>query len=350
MKFSTTKALVGLAAGTAILAGCNGSTPQLFAPSATQTSSVAFDDARLPSRPVRERSWMVPGAQQQPSLLYVSNSGTSTVTVYTYLNGSGLLLVGTLSGFSLPTGMCTDNAGNVWIPDYDTGALYEYAHGGSSPIEIIRQHSGHPYGCAVDPKTGNLAVTDQHPNGKYQSFSVVDVFPKGSKTGRPYSPANGFKEVYFDAYDNMGNLYADGTPCQSDCYYGGGPPALFELSKGGSVFTQLTLSGGTLYQPSAVNWVKPILLVGDQNFQNRGTNGAYKLFVSGSTATVVGTLQFAGTQQTYGFWRRAGRVVVPDHTGNVVRIYNLSDGTLFSKLSSEISLPFGAVVSQSAGT
>jgi integrase len=49
------------------------------------------------------------------------------------------------------------------------------------------------------------------------------------------------------------------------------------------------------------------------------------VFVSGSTATVVGTLPFNGTQLAYGFWRRAGRVIVPDHTGNIVRIYNLSD-------------------------
>lgn len=44
--------------------------------------------------------------------------------------------------------------------------------------------------------------------------------------------------------------------------------------------------------------------------------------MSGSTATVVGTLPFNGTQQAFGFWRRAGRVIVPDYIGNVVRIYN----------------------------
>ena len=56
-------------------------------------------------------------------------------------------------------------------------------------------------------------------------------------------------------------------------------------------------------------------------------------------------LTLSGTQQTYAFRRRATRVIVPDHTGNIVRIYNLSDGTLYNKLTTDISLPFGTVVS-----
>ncbi len=85
--------------------------------------------------------------------------------------------------------------------------------------------------------------------------------------------------------------------------------------------------------------------MGDQNFQNQGTPGAYKVFVSGAKATVVGTLPFNSTQQSNGFSRRADRVVVPDYTGNIVRIYSLSDGSLISTLTTAISLPFGAVVS-----
>lgn len=328
-------ALITLAAF-ALLAGCgSGSTPSV--------------PAAFAAPPNGEKSWMVPESKRT-ALLYISNSGTSSVTVYTYVDGSGLLLVGTLTGFSIPTGMCTDNAGNVWIPDYGSGKIYEYAHGGTTPIFTIKQHTGLPFDCAIDTKTGNLAVANQHPNGHFQTYSTVEVYPKGSREGRNYQPATGFSQVFFVAYDNMSNIFADGTPClPSGCGSGGfsgGPPALFELSKGATQFTPLTLSGATLNQPSAVNWVKPILLLGDQDFQGSGTNGAYKLFVSGSTATVVGTLPFQGTQQTYGFWRRASRVIVPDHTGNIVRIYNLSNGSLTNTLKTEISLPFGAVVSQ----
>ncbi len=321
------------------VAGCGNGASQL-APSISPVQ---------PGANSHEASWMMPSAQKQPNLLYISNWGTSEVNVYTYLDGGGLLLVGQLTGFSTPAGMCTDNSGNVWIPDANTRALYEYAHGGTKRIATIRAHSGYPYACAVDPTTGDLAVSSQHPNAKYQSYSVVDVYPKGFRTGTPYSTPHGFKDVYFLAYDNASNLYADGTPCWRDnCYYDrNGPPGLYELSKGGSKFARLTLRGATLYQPAAVNWVKPTLLLGDRNFQNQGSSGAYKIFVSGSKATVVGTLPFSATQQAYGFSRRAGRVIVPDFTGNVVRIYNLSDGTLYSQLTGDISSPFSAVVSQS---
>ena len=118
------------------------------------------------------------------------------------------------------------------------------------------------------------------------------------------------------------------------------------LPKGTNQLTQMTVSGGSLNVPGAINWIKPTLMVGDGDFENKGTPGAYKLFISGTTATVVGSLGFAGTQQTYAFSRRADRVIVPDHLGNVVRIYTLSDGNFVNQFDTGVSLPFGAVVSQ----
>ena len=222
---------LSVVAFSAILAGCGSSSLQ--AGRVVPGSSFEFSSAASSVRSNRQKSWMLPGAQRQ-SLLYVSNQGSGTVTVYTYLNGGGLVLVGTLTGFSSPSGMCTDSAGDVWIPDYDTGEIYEYQHGGTVPIEVMKHQSGHPYGCAVDPNTGSLAVAEQHPNGHYRDYSVVFVYPKGAKSGHAFAPSDGFHEVYFVAYDNTSNLYADGTPCLSYCEYGGGgPPGLYELAKGG---------------------------------------------------------------------------------------------------------------------
>ncbi len=296
----------------------------------------------------RGTSWMAPEAQESGSLLYVSNWGTTDVTVYTYANGGGLVLVGRLTGFSLPGGLCTDSSGNVWIPDAGGRRIFEYAHGGTKPIQTIQLSTGYPYACAVDSATGNVAVSSAHPNGKYQAYGVVDVFSKGSRRPARYSTLHGFKNVYFVAYDDASNLYADGSPCiVRGCYYRQeGPPGLYKLSSGGSAFKRLTLRGTKLQEPAAVNWVKPTLLVGDRNFEEQGTSGAFKVFVSGSKATVVGTLSFGGTHQAYGFSRRATRVVVPDFTGNAVRVYDLSNGLLISTLTTKISEPFSTVVSQ----
>jgi hypothetical protein len=326
------KSTLTLLGAAAILAGCGGT-------DASPTGSLPAANVSVPAAfPNRSASWMMPETKST-SLLYVSNAGSSDVTIYTYLDGKGLVLVGQLTGFSFPTGMCTDGAGDVWIPDYDTGKIQEFTHGGASPIFTISERTGHPYDCAIDSNTGSLAVANQQPGNQHALDGQVVVYPKGSHQGRSYAPQHGFGEVDFLAYDDKSNLFADGAAND----YGNG---LFELAKGGTELTPLTISGATLYSPGAVNWIKPTLLVGDQNLGNRGEPGAYKFFISGSTATVVGSLMFAGTQQMYGFWRRAGLIVVPDHLGNVVRIYSLSDGTLVSKFGTEISLPFGAVVSQ----
>ena len=93
----------------ALLAGCGGPT--------TAGSGLAGGAALNPAIGASRASWMTPQATQATDLLYVSNS--RDVTVYTYKNGNGINLVGTLTGFSTPKGMCSDKAGNVWIADYD---------------------------------------------------------------------------------------------------------------------------------------------------------------------------------------------------------------------------------------
>ncbi len=196
-----------------------------------------------------------------------------------------------------------------------------------------------PYDCAIDSRTGNIAVANQQPGNKHSLDGNVTVYAKGAHQGESYQPANGFGEVDFLAYDDKSNLFVDGTSHDRS-------PGLFKLAKGANELMPLTINGGTLNVPGAINWIKPTLMVGDGDFESKGAPGAYKLFISGSSATVVGSLAFTGTQQTYAFSRRADRVIVPDHLGNVVRIYTLSDGTLVNHFGTEISLPFGAVVSQ----
>ncbi len=287
------------------------------------------------------RSWMTSGAQKEPSLLYVSNWGTAAVTIYTYLNGGGLVLVGQLTGFVQPAGMCADKAGNVWITDYGTGVktLYEYAHGGTSPIRTLRQQNGKPYDCSVDLNTGDLAVANELPEGKL-TFANVTVYPLGAHQGIHYAPPYGFQRVDFLAYDDKSNLYVDGL----ELYYN--VRKLFELHKGGTKLRRLALRGANLEAPGAIQWVNPTLLIGDNNLGNQGVAGAYKVLVSKTVATVVGKLSYQETQAAGAFWRRSGRIIVPDTTGNIVRIYNLSDGSLYSSFTAGVSQPFGAVVSQ----
>ena len=101
-------------------------------------------------------------------LLYVDEgyrskqSRSGRVRIYTY---PGLKLAGEfiVSKHSAPPaeteGICSDASGNVFIEgDYDqNAAIYEYAHGGTTPIAVLNDGSYDARDCAVDPTTGNLA-------------------------------------------------------------------------------------------------------------------------------------------------------------------------------------------------
>src|SRR6202042_651602 len=107
----------------------------------------------------RGKSWMKPGTSGG-DLVYIS-SYANAVYVYSYPAGP---LVGTLTGFNNPIGLCSDAKGNVWVTNASGGNIVEYAHGGTSPIATLQDSGQTPEDCAVDPTTGNLAVADLYSN------------------------------------------------------------------------------------------------------------------------------------------------------------------------------------------
>ena len=287
-------------------------------------------------------SGMSPAASKASTLLYVSNA--SNVTVYTYNDGNGISQVGTLTGFTTPGGMCSDNAGDVWITDYQSRKVYEYAHGGSSPIAIITQKLGYPYACAVDNATGHLAVSYEQPYGHFRNYAQVLVYAKGYRNGSAYGPKTGFYRAYFLAYDDKSNLYTTGNACGYYNCYIDGFVHLFKLAKGGYLF-RLVQGAAKQSAPSALVWVNPFLLMGNGKSGN-GAADAMKVQVTGNRSTVIGTVPFAQTFLTYGFTRRANLVIVPDYAANAAQIYRLSDGSLVSSFTQGLYQPFSAVISE----
>src|SRR5580700_6686174 len=142
MRWHSILGLVAIAA----FAGCG--EPQ------TPIATASQQNAPIARESAHGRSWMLPEAKSE-DLLYVSN--VYTITVYSYPKGK---LVGTLNNFEKPYGECVDAKGNVWITDSSFGKIYEYAHGGTKPIHTVKDPEYVPYGCAVDPTTGDLAVAN----------------------------------------------------------------------------------------------------------------------------------------------------------------------------------------------
>jgi hypothetical protein len=58
---------------------------------------------------------MMPGTTTS-DLVYASDNNSGAVYVYS-ISVDGLTLVGTLTGFAYPSGLCADKKGDVWVVD-----------------------------------------------------------------------------------------------------------------------------------------------------------------------------------------------------------------------------------------
>ena len=277
---------IGVAA--AMLAGCGGSQPPIGAPSAMpQTSGLA-------THAEHGKSWMLPEAKTG-DLLYVTDAGKSNVFVFSYPQGK---LVGSLTGsFSNPAGECVDVKGDVWItnPDYTgSGFIVEYAHGGSAPIAILQEPGASPVGCSIDPSSGDLAVANT---------SGVAVFQNAQGKPTTYT-SSGFSRYYACAYDDSGNLFADGNATG----------LIVELPRGGA-----TLEGINLNQsiaPASLQWDGARFAVVTFGHLNQPRQ-LYRIQVNGSIGTVTGPtpLKSPGSKSVTSFqqyWVEGKRVIGPD--------------------------------------
>jgi hypothetical protein len=177
-------------------------------------------------------SWMAPHADQH-TLVYISDGDKNTVNVYTwgYTNQ-----VGTLTGFDEPRGLCSDKKGDVFVTNIGTSQIFEYQHGGTTPIRALRDPYGSPMACAIDPTTGDLAASNTSPGS---ASSSVLLYRHASGSPTQYADA-GVPLFYFPAYDNQGDLYVDGVGSSS-------PFELVELPKGGNTLTSVALDGPPPY-------------------------------------------------------------------------------------------------------
>ena len=205
-------------------------------------------------------------ATSQP-LMYVSFS--NSVSIFTYPEGQ---LIGAVTGVQSPGFPCSDDQGNVYVPDINAARILVYAHGGTSPTATLADPGYRPEFCAIDPTTGNLAVSNFNsaPTDGQGNIAIYE-----GATGVPTLHADPDMKFYAScAYDDEGNLFVIGDS--------GAPFA--ELSKGSNTFDDISVPfTGLVF----TQWDGKYIAVSSDAGNDIGTP-IYRLKITGSTAHIVG--------------------------------------------------------------
>jgi DNA-binding beta-propeller fold protein YncE len=307
----------------ALLVACGGGTGSLAGSQQSAALPLSIHADRAPS-------WISPDAKKK-QLLYVSSVLTDDVYVYTLPGGK---LSGTLTAFQLPYGLCSDEKGNVWIVNDGNAEVVEYAHGGTSPIATLSDPGVYPYGCSVDPTTGNLAVTNAYTTGS--GAGGVSIYAGAKGAPKTYQDPAIFY-FRFCGYDDKGNLFVDGWNSSET------QVELAELHKGKTSFKSIALNE-SIENPGGVQWDGKYIAVGDVD-----KSVIYQI----SGDSVVGTTTLTGANFVNQFWVAPGtkdhpqgtKVVAPSQDGGAAGIYAYPAGGEPAK-TIDVSEPFGATISK----
>jgi DNA-binding beta-propeller fold protein YncE len=332
MKYLFSRYALSVCASATILVSCSGlgSQSPLGASSPEQSKAARWGINSQGSRD-RSRSWMAPDAKSA-DLLYISDAESGDLYVYSYPQAK---LKGTLTGLDGPEGECVDKAGNVFVANTGETEILEYAHGGTTPKATFGDSGYYPVGCAVDPTTGNLAVTNICQEEYGQCVADGDLLIYAGKHTKSYSDPL-IAEYYFCGYDPTGNLYVDGL-YNSNFAFG-------ELPHHTSSFTTITLDT-FVYQPGGVQWDGKYVAIGNEDLNN---NAIYEFSISGSQGKLArpGGTPLDGATLVGQFWIQGKVVVGPNRGGSgSVMFWKYPGGGSPTKVLHAFSSPIGAAVS-----
>jgi hypothetical protein len=268
-------------------------------------------------------SWIDPAAKSK-ELLYVSDTKARVVYIYQVSNGK---LVGMLTGFQEPVGMCSDRSGNVWVVDLEQESVSEFAHGSTRATTGIDTDGGEPQSCSVDPVTGDLAIGVTNLGSAHGWIQICT--PDRQCTNYPHSTV---AYVAFVSYNKDGDLYADGRADANGAF-------VMNVRSGGH-FHSITIKGATINAPGAIVNSNGVLSIGDTQ------STVYQLAKDG---TVTGATSLAGASGCMQFAiqgsKKGEALTCPNSTGANVTKYKYPAGGKPTKTITGFTEPYAAVYS-----
>jgi hypothetical protein len=255
----------GLVAGGLLLSACAGDR-QIGLPSGVSQP--------LPAT-ARHGSWMSPSAKTADLLVYIADG--QEVDAYDYKTHA---LLGHLAIDGANT-LCSDKSGNIWTSTSNRNGsqMLEYAPGGTQPIAELFSYA--PIGCAVDPKSGDLAVVT---GGDATGKQNLEIYHQAQGLPQTYS-YTALRFWNYCAYDNNGNIVIQGyARKQSD------PVAYAELQNGHTKLIPVDIST-TDADTAGIQWDGKYFLVG-YNYDNT----LHRYSVHDGQATEIDEIQLAAGQ------------------------------------------------------
>ena len=192
------------------------------------------------------------------------------------------------------------------------------------PIKTLSVSVGMPSSCAMDT-SGDLAV------GILSNGEIV-IFKHARGKGKVMTTPLG--REYFDGYDNQGNLFFDG-------FNTGGAFELVELPKGSGKLQPITTSN-TVKFPGSVQWDGTYLTVTDQDEAEM-----YQYTVSGTKATLEGTVSLSGSSDCAQTWIATGVVYCADAGSDEGEVFKYPQGgSAIAVFTGNFDLPLGTVAAE----
>jgi hypothetical protein len=273
MHSQSAKHVLSTGAAAALLAGCSSGATSQLAPRANSaigatgvmhnghvlTTSILDPKVAIRKSDLSKSHPLHGKIDSRTKTFWISDAGDNVVQVFSYPVGA---YMGELSappeGFSEPQGMCSDKNGNVFVANTENSKVDEYAGNGTF-MQALSDPGEYPSGCAVDPSSGTLAVSNIISTS--DNAGGISLYKNASGKPQQLTDPNMFEVFFIAYYGSTGKLYYSGF---NNSFF----PEISSYVKGN--FKPFILEGYTLGFAGAVAWAYKTksLLIGDQDAPN----------------------------------------------------------------------------------